>query len=88
MAAGGAGAGRPARMRRGAGRRAKNESLEFFLKRAMQGASGAMGIPELTSSVKRLGYASSSKNLPKIVGMRLGNRKMFRKTGRGRYVLA
>ncbi|HKE01756.1 MAG TPA: hypothetical protein VKE69_12145 [Planctomycetota bacterium] len=73
-------------MRRGAGRRPRNESLEAFLRKAMSGGK-AMGIPELTVAVKRLGYASSSKNLSKIVGMRLSNRKQFKKVGRGQYKL-
>jgi hypothetical protein len=75
-----------ARKRGGAGRRPANESLEAYMKSAMKGR-GKMGIASIASAVKRSGYATASRNLMKIVGMRLGNRRVFKRIARGVYSL-
>lgn len=72
------------RKRGGAGRRPANESLEAYMTRVMKG-HGEMGIASIAKAVKKAGYASASANLTKIVGMRLGNRRVFKRIARGVY---
>ena len=83
---------KPARARRGrptgAGRRAKGQDLATFITKALSGTSKPMGIAEITAAVKRAGYVSTSASLPKIVGMRLGGNRAFKRAGRGLYKLA
>jgi len=85
-------AAKPARARRGrptgAGRRAKGEDLNTFLAKVLSGSSKPMGIADIASGAKKLGYKSSSPSFAKIVGMRLGGSKQFKRAGRGLYAIA
>src|SRR5688500_5987033 len=71
--------------RAGMGRRPKGEDLGSVLVKVLQGASKPMTIPELVAGAKKAGYASSSPSFSRIVGMRLGNKKMFKRVARGQY---
>jgi hypothetical protein len=73
--------------RRGGGRRAKGEDLASKITMVLRG-KGAMTIPQIVSAVKRTGYQSSSPSFARIVGMRLGDRKKFKRVKRGVYTLS
>jgi hypothetical protein len=76
------------RKAKGAGRRAKGQDLATFLTKVLSSSRKPMGIAEITAGVKKAGYVSSSASLPKIVGMRLGTNRAFKRAGRGLYQLA
>lgn len=68
--------------RRGGGRRAKGEDLASKISQVLK---GSMSIPQIVSAVKKAGYKSSSPSFARIVGMRLGDKKKFRRVSRGVY---
>jgi hypothetical protein len=76
------------RGRRGGGRRAAGQDLASSIAKFLASSSKSMGIPEIVSAVKRAGYQSSSPSFPRIVGMRLGDRKRFKRVKRGVYAIA
>src|SRR5262245_66583842 len=75
------------RGKRGGGRRAKGQDLASMIRKFLATAARPVGIPAIVEGVKRLGYKSSSPSFARIVGMRLGDRKNFKRTGRGQYLL-
>ena len=68
--------------RRGGGRRAKGEDLASKISAVLK---GSMSIPQIVSAVKKAGYSSMSPSFARIVGMRLGDKKKFRRVSRGVY---
>ncbi len=74
--------------RRAGGRRKKGQDLSSMIEGVLAKSSSPMGIPAIVSAVKAAGYRSSSPSFARIVGMRLGDRKRFRRAARGMYEVA
>ncbi len=72
----------------GGGRRAPGMDLASIIAKVLAASKEPMGIPAIVAAVKRAGYASSSPSFARIVGMRLGDRRKFRRVGRGMYTAA
>jgi hypothetical protein len=68
--------------RRGGGRRAKGEDLASKIGLVLK---GSMSIPQIVTAVKKAGYKSSSPSFARIVGMRLGDKRKFKRVRRGVY---
>jgi hypothetical protein len=73
---------------RGTTHRPPGQDLASVIHKVLLGAPKPMRLPEIVSAVKKGGYASSSPSFARIVGMRLGDRKRFRRVGRGVYTAA
>ena len=71
----------------GKGRRAKGQDLASMIEKVLAGAKG-MGIAEIVEGVKKAGYVSSSPSFARIVGMRLMDKKKFKRVDRGVYAMA
>ena len=74
--------------RGGGGRRPKGQDLASMIAKALGTSGKPMRIPAIVSAVKRAGYMSASPAFSRIVGMRLMDRKRFKRVGRGVYSLA
>jgi|SRR5262245_9585542 len=87
MPAVGGARGRMGRGRHAGGRRAKGQDLASIIEKVLA-ASKPLKIPAIVAAVKKAGYESSSPSFARIVGMRLGDRKRFKRVGRGVYTAA
>lgn len=88
--AGQRGPGRPRKAKRGGGgRRRKGEDLASVIAKVLGVAKKPMRAAEVAHAATQSGYSTSSSAFPRIVAMRLaGDRKRFRRAGRGLYSLA
>jgi len=70
------------------GRRPSGEDLASVLEQVLRTSGKPLGIPAIVIAARRAGYVTSSPSFPRIVGMRLGDGKRFRRVGRGVYTVA